>query len=164
MRHTSQRFSPSAWTAVHNSSVCCRSPIIPARPTFSATDMLIAGGASTDGESTITTQQQDSNIWTNPMDGGGSSSHGLDRASYATGAATATAVTMEATARARMAALTVPATAADSRDGRVSANENRIPDTIQRELDQRRIGNRCAIHDDCYNLTERELYKLYVVW
>lgn len=30
-------------------------------------------------------------------------------------------------------------------DGRVSSNENRIPETIQRELDRRRIGDRWAI-------------------
>lgn len=79
----------------------------------------------------------------------GNSSNGLvDRASYANGAATAapaaaaTTVTMETTARARMAQTALAAPVAEARDGRVSANENRIPETIQRELDQRRIGNR----------------------
>lgn len=32
----------------------------------------------------------------------------------------------------------------DSLDGRVSSRENRIPDSIQRELDKRRIGDRYA--------------------
>lgn len=32
--------------------------------------------------------------------------------------------------------------ASDSLDGRVSSNENRIPESIQRELDKRRIGDR----------------------
>lgn len=32
----------------------------------------------------------------------------------------------------------------DSLDGRVSSRENRIPESIQRELDKRRIGDRYA--------------------
>lgn len=63
----------------------------------------------------------DSNIWTNPVDG---------RASSATIAAATTTTT-------------TAGVVGTMHDGRVSSNENRIPDTIQRELDHRRIGNRC---------------------
>lgn len=102
---------------IYNSSVCCRSPIIPARPTFSATDML---NASAD--------DADANIWTNPV-----------------GATPATAPAIDGHASSAMMMTVAPRTTApgtDGHDGRVSSNENRIPDTIQRELDQRRIGNR----------------------
>ncbi|XP_053679043.1 kinesin-like protein KIF12 [Anopheles nili] len=80
-------------------SVCCRSPIIPARPTFSA-EMLNLSAASGDAEV--------SNIWRNPLS---SSADSMSR--YRN----------------------------ESLDGRVSANENKIPDLLQKELDKRRIGD-----------------------
>ncbi|XP_058118647.1 kinesin-like protein KIF12 [Anopheles ziemanni] len=80
-------------------SVCCRSPIIPARPTFSA-EMLNLSAASGDGDVP--------NIWRNPLS---SSADSMGR--YRN----------------------------ESLDGRVSANENKIPDLIQKELDKRRIGD-----------------------
>uniref|UniRef100_A0A182QET2 Kinesin-like protein n=1 Tax=Anopheles farauti TaxID=69004 RepID=A0A182QET2_9DIPT len=80
-------------------SVCCRSPIIPARPTFSA-EMLNLSAASGDVEI--------SNIWRNPLS---SSADSMNR--YRN----------------------------ESLDGRVSANENKIPDLLQKELDKRRIGD-----------------------
>ncbi|XP_061516746.1 kinesin-like protein KIF12 isoform X1 [Anopheles gambiae] len=80
-------------------SVCCRSPIIPARPTFSA-EMLNLSAASGDLEV--------SNIWRNPLS---SSADSMNR--YRN----------------------------ESLDGRVSANENKIPELLQKELDKRRIGD-----------------------
>uniref|UniRef100_A0A182WQY1 Kinesin-like protein n=1 Tax=Anopheles minimus TaxID=112268 RepID=A0A182WQY1_9DIPT len=80
-------------------SVCCRSPIIPARPTFSA-EMLNLSAASGDVEV--------SNIWRNPLS---SSADSMNR--YRN----------------------------ESLDGRVSANENKIPELLQKELDKRRIGD-----------------------
>lgn len=82
--------------------VCCRSPIIPARPTFSA-EMLNLSAASGDLEV--------SNIWRNPLS---SSADSMNR--YRN----------------------------ESLDGRVSANENKIPELLQKELDKRRIGDRYA--------------------
>ncbi|XP_058461874.1 kinesin-like protein KIF12 isoform X2 [Malaya genurostris] len=81
-------------------SVCCRSPIIPARPTFSA-EML---NLSANGEDS-------SNVWQNA----------LSVSSDSTGSFTKTKT--------------------DSLDGRVSANENKIPELLQKELDKRRIGD-----------------------
>ncbi|XP_035789983.1 kinesin-like protein KIF12 isoform X1 [Anopheles albimanus] len=80
-------------------SVCCRSPIIPARPTFSA-EMLNFSTTSVDAEV--------SNIWRNPLS---SSADSMGRYQN------------------------------ESLDGRVSANENKIPDLLQKELDKRRIGD-----------------------
>ncbi|XP_058055403.1 kinesin-like protein KIF12 [Anopheles bellator] len=80
-------------------SVCCRSPIIPARPTFSA-EMLNLSAAS--GEVEV------SNIWRNPLN-----------------------TSADSMSRYRN----------ESLDGRVSANENKIPDLLQKELDKRRIGD-----------------------
>ncbi|XP_058831163.1 kinesin-like protein KIF12 isoform X2 [Topomyia yanbarensis] len=81
-------------------SVCCRSPIIPARPTFSA-EML---NLSASGEDI-------SNVWPTA----------LSISSDSTGSFTKTKN--------------------DSLDGRVSANENKIPELLQKELDKRRIGD-----------------------
>ncbi|XP_037041680.1 kinesin-like protein KIF12 isoform X2 [Bradysia coprophila] len=77
--------------------VCCRSPIIPARPAFSSEMLNMSTGSDTD-----------SNIWTNPLN-----------------ASTDNVSTQKS----------------ELLDGRVSSNENRIPDTIQKELDRRRIGD-----------------------
>lgn len=82
-------------------SVCCRSPIIPARPTFSA-EML---NLSTSGDDM-------SNVWQNALSVSSDSMGSLNR--YKT----------------------------ESLDGRVSANENKIPELLQKELDKRRIGDR----------------------
>lgn len=34
----------------------------------------------------------------------------------------------------------------DDNEGRISSNENRIPESIQKELDKRRIGERFTLH------------------
>ncbi|XP_055621885.1 kinesin-like protein KIF12 isoform X2 [Toxorhynchites rutilus septentrionalis] len=81
-------------------SVCCRSPIIPARPTFSA-EMLNLSNSGDD----VT------NVWQNALSASSDSMGSLNR--YKT----------------------------ESLDGRVSANENKIPDLLQKELDKRRIGD-----------------------
>ncbi|XP_062560420.1 kinesin-like protein KIF12 [Armigeres subalbatus] len=81
-------------------SVCCRSPIIPARPTFSA-EML---NLSASGEDM-------SNVWQNAMSASSDSMGSVGRPKH------------------------------DSLDGRVSANENKIPELLQKELDKRRIGD-----------------------
>lgn len=73
--------------------MCCRSPLIPARPTFSA-EILSASTGS----------EPDSNVWTNPNNNNNDNSKQLNY------------------------------------NGRVSSSENRIPPSIQRELDQRKIG------------------------
>ncbi|XP_055534500.1 kinesin-like protein KIF12 [Wyeomyia smithii] len=81
-------------------SVCCRSPIIPARPTFSA-EMLNLSANSED----IT------NVWQNALSISSDSAGSL------------------------------PKPKTESLDGRVSANENKIPELLQKELDKRRIGD-----------------------
>ncbi|XP_021705106.1 kinesin-like protein KIF12 isoform X2 [Aedes aegypti] len=81
-------------------SVCCRSPIIPARPTFSA-EMLNLSASGDDM----------SNVWQNAMSVGSDSMGSVGRHKQ------------------------------DSLDGRVSANENKIPELLQKELDKRRIGD-----------------------
>ncbi|XP_055597491.1 kinesin-like protein KIF12 isoform X2 [Uranotaenia lowii] len=81
-------------------SVCCRSPIIPARPTFSA-EML---NLSASGEDI-------SNVWQNALSASSDSMGSVGRIKT------------------------------DSLDGRVSANENKIPELLQKELDKRRIGD-----------------------
>lgn len=89
-----------------------------------------------------TADDADANIWTNPL---GGATAAADHDGHASSAMTTAAMT---------AAMTT-ASVADGHDGRVSSNENRIPDTIQRELDQRRIGNRYT--DVTYNVEIRGL-------
>lgn len=84
--------------------VCCRSPIIPARPTFSA-EML---NLSASGEDI-------SNVWP---------ANALSVSSDSMGSVSGRYKNHE------------------SLDGRVSANENKIPELLQKELDKRRIGDR----------------------
>ncbi|KAL9704205.1 hypothetical protein quinque_007723 [Culex quinquefasciatus] len=84
-------------------SVCCRSPIIPARPTFSA-EML---NLSASGEDI-------SNVWP---------ANALSVSSDSMGSVSGRYKNHE------------------SLDGRVSANENKIPELLQKELDKRRIGD-----------------------
>ncbi|XP_065085212.1 kinesin-like protein KIF12 [Ochlerotatus camptorhynchus] len=82
-------------------SVCCRSPIIPARPTFSAEMLNLS--ASGDDMSNV--------VWQNAMSVSSDSMGSVSRFKQ------------------------------DSLDGRVSANENKIPELLQKELDKRRIGD-----------------------
>ncbi|GLH09496.1 Kinesin-like protein [Gryllus bimaculatus] len=88
-------------------SVCCRSPIIPARPTYSAEmlNMSLSGSGDFDAGASAST-----NVWTNSshLNGG---------------------------------ALPGPRFKQDILEGRKSARPpHRLPDSIQKELERRRIG------------------------
>ncbi|XP_021914834.1 kinesin-like protein KIF12 isoform X2 [Zootermopsis nevadensis] len=92
-------------------SVCCRSPIIPARPTYSAEMMNM----SANGE------LESTNIWVNPLNGSLTSTLGGSTNSILPG----------------------PRFKQDIMEGRKSAKPpHRLPDSIQKELDKRSIGNR----------------------
>lgn len=75
----------------------------------------------------------DSNIWTNPLATGGS----LDNISVQKVGLEIKFIHPRYTIKKYNSFQTV-----DNLNGRVSSNDNRIPDSIQRELDKRRIGDR----------------------
>jgi hypothetical protein len=77
-------------------SVCCRSPLIPARPTISGDVFNFSTGSENDFAN-----NNGSNIWKNPMN---SSSENID--------------------------------------GRISSADNKISDSMQREMDKMRISQR----------------------
>ncbi|XP_052119622.1 uncharacterized protein LOC127748788 [Frankliniella occidentalis] len=102
-------------------SVCCRSPIIPARPTFSG-DLLNMSLAGSDMGPLGATMGHDlmassTNVWVHPLNGSVGSPGGSTTA------------------------LTGPKFKAEILEGRHSAKPpHRLPDSIQKELDKRRIG------------------------
>ncbi|KAK3919687.1 Kinesin-like protein KIF12 [Frankliniella fusca] len=105
-------------------SVCCRSPIIPARPTFSGEllNMSLAGSDMGAGPLGATMghdlMASSTNVWVHPVNGGSAGGVG--------GSTTA---------------LTGPKFKAEILEGRHSAKPpHRLPDSIQKELDKRRIG------------------------
>lgn len=116
--------------------VCCRSPIIPARPTFSA-EMLNSTNA----------ENGDSNIWTNPL----ATSHysaSMDNISHRVSVHKIhIKVVVFCVGNVNVSNFPIFQfffiKASESLDGRVSSRDNhRMPDSVQRELDKRRIGDR----------------------
>nr|CAD7413121.1 unnamed protein product [Timema cristinae] len=92
-------------------SVCCRSPIIPARPTYSA-EML---NMSLNGDLDQT------NVWTNPLNGSITSTMSQSTSSIMPG----------------------PKFKQDILEGRLSTSTkppHKLPESIQKEMDKRRIG------------------------
>lgn len=98
-------------------SVCCRSPIIPARPAFSSEMLNMSAGSDSD-----------SNIWTNPLN--------ISTDNVSTFKVISNFMSFQLSFSYKLSFKN------ELLDGRVSSNENRIPDTIQKELDRRRIGDR----------------------
>ncbi|XP_034240231.1 kinesin-like protein KIF12 [Thrips palmi] len=103
-------------------SVCCRSPIIPARPTFSGELLNLSLGGS-DGAAAMPSgmpphdlMASSTNVWVHPLNG----------SNYSAASTTA---------------LAGPKFKAEILEGRHSAKPpHRLPDSIQKELDKRRIG------------------------
>ncbi|KAJ1531608.1 hypothetical protein ONE63_000280 [Megalurothrips usitatus] len=107
-------------------SVCCRSPIIPARPTFSGELLNMSMAGSDMGHLGMSVMgppmgphdlmASSTNVWVHPLNGSTGSS----------GSSTA---------------LAGPKFKAEILEGRQSAKPpHRLPDSIQKELDKRRIG------------------------
>ncbi|XP_067010518.2 kinesin-like protein KIF12 [Anabrus simplex] len=98
-------------------SVCCRSPIIPARPTYSAEmlGMSLNGNDLDIGAST--------NVWTNPLNG------------------SITSIMSHSTNHSTSNTLPGPKFKNEILEGRKSAKPpHRLPDSIQKEMDRRGIG------------------------
>ncbi|XP_023713888.1 kinesin-like protein KIF12 isoform X3 [Cryptotermes secundus] len=91
-------------------SVCCRSPIIPARPTYSAEMLNMSGNGDLDA----------TNVWVNPLNASLTNTLGGSTNSTLPG----------------------PRFKQDILEGRKSAKPpHRLPESIQKELDKRSIGN-----------------------